>query len=186
MCIAKKDLYNKHLEVNEKKVDENCEEIDKEINFSCNLTIVQLDDDKDDNDIATKVAYTSVGEEVSNLWYFDSGCSRHMTRNENVFSTVVGGKVTFRDGAKGSIKEKGTLDSDDQPVLENVYYVEGLTANLISISQLCDDGLKVIFTKIECQAEMKMVIRCCTVFDREITVTCGRLQALVCLLLDQN
>jgi len=32
------------------------------------------------------------------------------------------------------------------------YYVEGLKANLISISQLCDDGLKVTFTKTDCQA----------------------------------
>lgn len=33
----------------------------------------------------------------------------------------------------------------------NVYDVEGLKANLISISQLRDEGLKVVFTKTECQ-----------------------------------
>ena len=32
------------------------------------------------------------------------------------------------------------------------YYVEGLKANLISISQLWYDGLKVTFTKTDCQA----------------------------------
>jgi hypothetical protein len=34
--------------------------------------------------------------------------------------------------------------------LENVLQVKGLTVNLISISQLCDQGLKVNFTKLEC------------------------------------
>lgn len=30
--------------------------------------------------------------------------------------------------------------------------MEGLKANLISVSQLCDEGLKVVFTQLECQA----------------------------------
>lgn len=62
-------------------MDEVCEEI----NLSCNLTIIQLDED--DNDATTKVAYTSTGEGVSNPWYFDSGCSWYMTKNANVLST---------------------------------------------------------------------------------------------------
>jgi len=36
------------------------------------------------------------------------------------------------------------------PRLVNVLLVKGLTANLISISQLCDQGLEVNFTKLEC------------------------------------
>ncbi|MCI18721.1 gag-pol polyprotein, partial [Trifolium medium] len=36
------------------------------------------------------------------------------------------------------------------PKLENVLLVKGLTANLISISELCDQGLKVNFTQSEC------------------------------------
>lgn len=36
--------------------------------------------------------------------------------------------------------------------MANVYFVEGLNANLISINQLCDDGLRVTFTKHDCQA----------------------------------
>ena len=34
--------------------------------------------------------------------------------------------------------------------MDRVLFVKGLTANLISISQLCDQGLKVNFTKSEC------------------------------------
>jgi hypothetical protein len=58
--------------------------------------------------------------------------------------------VTFGDGAKGEILGIGNLINNDLPNLENVLMVKGLTANLISISQLCDQGLKVNFTKLEC------------------------------------
>ncbi|WJX73238.1 hypothetical protein P8452_57046 [Trifolium repens] len=58
--------------------------------------------------------------------------------------------VTFGDGAKGEILGIGKLINNDLPNLENVLLEKGLTANLISISQLCDQGLKVSFTKLEC------------------------------------
>lgn len=36
------------------------------------------------------------------------------------------------------------------PYLNDVALVEGITANLISISQLCDQGLNVNFNKLDC------------------------------------
>ena len=56
--------------------------------------------------------------------------------------------VTFGDGAKGETKGVGKLEYSGVSKLDNVLLVKGLTANLISISQLCDQGLKVNFTKI--------------------------------------
>jgi hypothetical protein len=58
--------------------------------------------------------------------------------------------VTFGDGAKGEIKGTCKLDCLGVPKLDKVLLVKGLTANLISISQLCDQGLNVNFTKTEC------------------------------------
>ncbi|PNX69843.1 gag-pol polyprotein, partial [Trifolium pratense] len=58
--------------------------------------------------------------------------------------------VTFGDGAKGEIKGIGRLINYGLPKLEDVLLVKGLTANLISISQLCDQGMQVNFTKNEC------------------------------------
>jgi hypothetical protein len=58
--------------------------------------------------------------------------------------------VTFGDGAKREILGIGNLINCDLPKLDNVLLVKGLTANLISISQLCDQGMKVNFTKSEC------------------------------------
>ncbi|GAA0142523.1 hypothetical protein LIER_03404 [Lithospermum erythrorhizon] len=60
--------------------------------------------------------------------------------------------VTFGGGAKGKIIEKGCLSVDGLSELENVLLVDGLTINLISISQLCDKGMKVSFTKDACAA----------------------------------
>jgi len=58
--------------------------------------------------------------------------------------------VTSGDEAKGYIVGIGNLVSEGLPRLDNVLLVKGLTANLISISQLCDQGLSVNFSKSEC------------------------------------
>lgn len=43
------------------------------------------------------------------------------------------------------------MEREDLPRLVNVFFVDGLKANLISVSQLCDEGLRVTFDKKECQ-----------------------------------
>ncbi|KAK2429756.1 putative mitochondrial protein [Trifolium repens] len=99
------------------------------------------------------IAHTSLRASSREDWYFDSGCSRHMTGEEKYLINVRSYKasfVTFGDGAKGEIVGIGDLISHGLPNLENVLLVKGLTANLISISQLCDQGMKVNFTKSEC------------------------------------
>ncbi|KAL0546255.1 hypothetical protein IC582_016161 [Cucumis melo] len=76
-----------------------------------------------------------------------------MTRNRSYFTNLnycVTGHVIFGDGAKEKIIAKGNIDKDDLPRLNDVRYVDGLKANLISISQLCDQGYKVSFNDIGC------------------------------------
>ncbi|XP_010424090.1 PREDICTED: uncharacterized protein LOC104709129 [Camelina sativa] len=148
--VAKRDLYSKESENNELKYDQAIQE-SEEINLCCNFSSIISEEEV----FKAQVAFTSASSECGNPWYFYSGCSRHMTGNPNFLSAyeeITGGKVTFGDGGKGSIRGKGQLEDDNQPSLINVYYVEGLKANLISINQLCDEGLRVIFTKIDCQA----------------------------------
>jgi hypothetical protein len=99
------------------------------------------------------IAHTSLRVPSREDWYFDSGCSRHMTGVGKFLKDVKSYKtsfVTFGDGAKGEIVGIGNLINNDLPNLENVLLVKGLTTNLISISQLCDQGLKVNFTEFEC------------------------------------
>ena len=71
------------------------------------------------------------------LWYLDSGCSRHMTRDQSlfkVFESKKGGNVTFGDGRKSQINGKGIISLPALPDIVNVLYVEGLRVNLLSIS----------------------------------------------------
>ena len=71
------------------------------------------------------------------LWYLDSSCSRHMTRDRSlskVFKSKKGGNVTLGDGSKSHIKGKGIMSLPRLPDIANVLYVEGLRVNLLSIS----------------------------------------------------
>ncbi|XP_019157178.1 PREDICTED: uncharacterized protein LOC109153768 [Ipomoea nil] len=74
--------------------------------------------------------------------------SRHMTGNPENLENIQyknEGYVTFGDGGKGKIVANGTLNVQGLPKLTKVFLVQGLKANLISISQLCEDELKVEF-----------------------------------------
>jgi len=87
------------------------------------------------------------------LWYLDSSCSRHMSGNTSLFSEIKKkkyGRVTFGDNKVGKIIGIGTIGKDPSKFLENVYLVEGLKFNLLSISQLCDKGDNVIFNSSHC------------------------------------
>ena len=83
----------------------------------------------------------------------DSGCSRHMTRDESKFAFLTKrnrGYVTFGDNAKGRIIGQGNIGNDTSSLIESVLLVDGLKHNLLSISQLCDKGFKVIFEASHC------------------------------------
>lgn len=106
-------------------------------------------------DFESLVAHTSLAAFESDQWYFDSGCSKHMTGKKSLFmnySENVDGVVTFGDRSKGKIYGKGDLILTDVPPTRNVLFVKGLKANLLSISQLCDDHNNVCFSKEKCLA----------------------------------
>ncbi|KAI3715213.1 hypothetical protein L6452_22185 [Arctium lappa] len=86
------------------------------------------------------------------IWYLDSGCSRHMTGDRGLLSSykekLGGGSVTFGDNKKGQIKGYGVIAKGDIDV-NRVAYVDGLKHNLLSVSQLCDNGLDEMFKRHE-------------------------------------
>ncbi|CAM9000044.1 unnamed protein product [Rhodiola kirilowii] len=98
-------------------------------------------------------AFSSMFLPEKQRWYFDSGCSRHMTGNPGFLTKIewIKGKtVTFGDGIEGRVVGRGTLKVPGLPRLTEVFLVEGLQANLISISQLCDGNKQVQFTQDKC------------------------------------
>ena len=58
--------------------------------------------------------------------------------------------MTFRDNRKGGIIGHGSISNNSSSLIENILLVDGLKHNLLSISQLCDKGFKVIFEFSHC------------------------------------
>ena len=65
------------------------------------------------------------------------------------FEERVGPSITFGDDNKGYTMGYGLI-SKDNVIIDSVALVDGLKHNLLSISQLCDKGNEVWFTKEAC------------------------------------
>ena len=82
--------------------------------------------------------------ENSQLWYVDSGCSRHMTGKKSNFLSLTaleGGSVAFGNGKSGTIVGVGKIGESLSHSTDNAYLMDGLQHNLLSVSQLCDNCL---------------------------------------------
>nr|XP_033514218.1 uncharacterized protein LOC117278892 [Nicotiana tomentosiformis] len=89
-------------------------------------------------------------------WYSDSACSSHMTGDKNLFKEVTkinGGSVKFGDASKAKIVGTDTVLFNNNCDITEVYLVDGLNYNLLSIIQLCDSGYEVKFKKTSCAIE---------------------------------
>ena len=62
------------------------------------------------------------------------------------FEEKVGSGVTFGDDSKGYTLGYGMIEKDNV-IIEKVALVDGIKHNLLSISQLCDNGNKVHFSQ---------------------------------------
>jgi hypothetical protein len=63
-----------------------------------------------------------------------------------------GGSVIFGDKSKGQVRGIGKIGKNSA-FIDSVLFVSGLKYNLLSISQLCDKGLRVIFEATKCIVE---------------------------------
>jgi hypothetical protein len=90
-------------------------------------------------------------EGLDNTWLIDSGCSRHMTRNKKWFSRLIPLShkeyVTFVDDKKGKVYGTGVIKVNDYSTLNDIALVNKLRYNLLSISELVDANLDVLFHK---------------------------------------
>ncbi|CAM8895758.1 unnamed protein product [Rhodiola kirilowii] len=93
------------------------------------------------------VAFSSSSHMRKEQWYFDSGCSAHMTGNPNHLVHIKpldnSRFVTFGDVGKGQMIDYGTLKV---PKLEDVLRVDGLKVNLISVSQISSNNCYLLRT----------------------------------------
>jgi len=87
------------------------------------------------------------------LWYLDSVCSKHMIGDKTLLKEIQmgkGGRITNGDRSQSKVIGKGIIDIPGLGTSQEALYVEGLKANLLSISQFCDNDLVVQFSKKEC------------------------------------
>nr|GEV66946.1 retrovirus-related Pol polyprotein from transposon TNT 1-94 [Tanacetum cinerariifolium] len=86
------------------------------------------------------------------LWYLDSDCYKHMTRDRSQPTNFVNkflGTIKFQNDHVAKITSYGDYQMRNVTI-SRVYYVEGLGHNLFSVGQLCDSNLEVAFCQHTC------------------------------------
>ena len=79
-----------------------------------------------------------------------------MTGDASKFTSLIlkdQGSVTYGDNRKANVIGEGNIIVNKDLSIKNVLLVEDLKHNLISISQLCDNGFKVTFCANKCSIE---------------------------------
>jgi hypothetical protein len=77
-----------------------------------------------------------------------------MTREKKMFTSYVKNKdspdaIIFGDGNQGKVKGLGNIAITSEHSISNVFLVELLGYNLLSVSQLCNMGYNCLFTNID-------------------------------------
>ncbi|KAK2435811.1 putative mitochondrial protein [Trifolium repens] len=127
---------------------------EEEANLALMATASDQEDSEheDDSDSEDEDEVCTLRRPKQQCWYLDSGCSRHMTGERHMFQTLTlkeGGTVGFGGNQKGKIIGTGIVGNSSLSI-NNVWLVDGLKHNLLSISQFCDSGFIVKFDKEAC------------------------------------
>lgn len=108
---------------------------------------------KDENPNMDKCGLALCAHSEKNLWFVDSGCSRHMTGDKRKFDSLnkKEGNVSFGSGS-AKIAGKGTVTLiNGKGKAQNALLVDGLKHNLLSVNEICDQGHNVVFSTKNCE-----------------------------------
>lgn len=89
-------------------------------------------------------------------WLVDSGCSNHMSGNEAIFTNIdrsVNTRVRIGNGDHLEVEGRGNVLLEGPggvKLMSDVYYVPKIDQNLLSVGQLVEKGMKIVFDKNEC------------------------------------
>ena len=99
---------------------------------------------------SSPIECNTIQESPRGIWYLDLGCINHMTSNLNLFSILdnsVQNDVTLGNNVQVTVLGNGTVSiltkHGESKYIPNVYHVEGLKHNLLSIGQLTQKGYRV-------------------------------------------
>ena len=91
----------------------------------------------------------------------------------SVLKKLFNGTITLGDKGKCNIIGVGKIGNNISNLINDVYLVDGLKFNLLSISQLCDKGNKVTFDKENVKfVRSKLEIFCLLHLDVIIFMSC--------------
>jgi hypothetical protein len=81
----------------------------------------------------------------------DSGCANHMTREKRMFTSFekndnVNDNIVFAGSSQGKVIGLGKITISTDHSISNVFLVDSLDYNLLSVSQLCEMGYNYLFT----------------------------------------
>jgi hypothetical protein len=103
------------------------------------------------------VALYSLDLEQANSWIVDIGAAKHVSGSCKVFDTLdqTSGSNNAMQTASGhilSVEGTGTvnLSPSSEINMNNIYYVPGLTSNLMSVGCMADKGFVLVFDKDQC------------------------------------
>jgi hypothetical protein len=93
----------------------------------------------------TKAPNMRVYASEGSSWIIDSGCTNHMTGEKRMFSSYKKNEdpqraITFGDGNQGLVKGLGKIAISPDHSISNVFLVDSLDYNLLSVSQLSKMG----------------------------------------------
>ncbi|KAK9053707.1 hypothetical protein SSX86_024781 [Deinandra increscens subsp. villosa] len=98
-----------------------------------------------------QLRYVQVQKKGQNsLWVVDSGCTCHVTGNKHILENtkrINGGPVAFGI-TKGHITTQGDV-TNGLVKFDRVNFVDTLNFNLLSVSQMCDKNLNLMFNEKE-------------------------------------
>ncbi|KAI5448106.1 hypothetical protein KIW84_015507 [Lathyrus oleraceus] len=104
------------------------------------------------------MAYIEASEEKGHtVWFLDSGCSNHMSKDLSLFCTMEEGfkrEVSLGNHMKMKVVGKGSVRlnlAGVRHVVQEVFYIPELKNNLLSIGQLQEKGLAFLIKNNECK-----------------------------------
>nr|GMC55548.1 Retrovirus-related Pol polyprotein from transposon TNT 1-94 [Ipomoea batatas] len=122
----------------------------------CKSNFQQKDDaqvvsEQEEEQMFVASCFTSRSSSSSYCWLLDSGCTNHMTGDEELFRELDRSQVSSVRIGNGDcipVKGKGTVALEScigTKLIYDVLYVPDIDQNLLSVGQLVDKGFKVIF-----------------------------------------
>ena len=98
---------------------------------------------------------TLIDKNKEDEWYIDIGFSTHMTRDQNKFISLKKGKsgsVAFGNDSSIKILGKGVVNIGNEKVkATNVFMVEDLKHNILSVRKMHDQRYTLIFNSQKCK-----------------------------------